>query len=58
MVGADFMRGVSMSRAGVDTNEVVASIVIERRRRCRWWRRSRSLAPEDMKSKHLLALHA
>ena len=32
--------------------------LIERRRRCRWWRRSRSLAPEDMKSKHLLAFHA
>ena len=58
MVGADFMRGVSMSRAGVDTNEVAASTVNEWRRRCRWWRRWRSLAPEDMKSKYLLAFHA
>ena len=49
MVGADFMRGVSMSRAGVDTNEVAASTVSEWRRRCRWWRRWRSLEPEDMK---------
>ena len=41
-----FLQDVYLNRAGLNTNEVVALIVIERRRRCRWWRRSRSLASE------------